>query len=174
MKYAAEVLHAAAPTLEKTGVVIALEPLGPDETNSLTTRRRGGGLVALVDSPTCRLHLDCKAMAAEEAGKGDRSNFPERPAGCFAEIGPVPFSQPPIPEIIHKYRKLFVHFHANDPNHQGPGFGKLDFVPIMKALGRDRLSRLGLGRARRLHAPASSDWRGKASSICGSARRRAA
>jgi sugar phosphate isomerase/epimerase len=40
----------------------------------------------------------------------------------------------PIPEIIHKYRKLFVHFHANDPNRQGPGFGKLDFVPIMKAL----------------------------------------
>ena len=26
------------------------------------------------------------------SGKGDRSNFPERPGGCFAEIGPVPFS----------------------------------------------------------------------------------
>ncbi len=37
-------------------------------------------------------------------------------------------------DLIHKYRKLFVHFHANDPNRQGPGFGKLDFVPIMKAL----------------------------------------
>jgi sugar phosphate isomerase/epimerase len=45
-----------------------------------------------------------------------------------------PFPQPPIPELIHKYRKQFVHFHANDPNRQGPGFGKLDFVPIMKAL----------------------------------------
>ena len=29
MKHAAEVLHAAAPTLEKTGVVIAIEPLAP-------------------------------------------------------------------------------------------------------------------------------------------------
>ena len=25
-------------------------------------------------------------------GKGDRSNLPERPSGCFAQIGPVPFS----------------------------------------------------------------------------------
>jgi sugar phosphate isomerase/epimerase len=40
----------------------------------------------------------------------------------------------PIPDLIHKYRKQFIHFHANDPNHQGPGFGKLDFVPILKAL----------------------------------------
>jgi len=107
MKYAAEVLHAAAPTLEKTKVVIALEPLGPVETNFLTSAAEGAELVALVDSPTCRLHLDCKAMAAERV---------------------------PIPEIIHKYGKVFIHFHANDPNRRGPGFGKLDFVPIMKAL----------------------------------------
>ncbi len=107
MRHAVEVLHAAAATLEKTGVVIAIEPLGPEETNFLNSAAEGAELVALVNSPTCRLHLDCKAMASEKT---------------------------PIPEIIHKYRKLFVHFHANDPNRQGPGFGKLDFVPIMKAL----------------------------------------
>ena len=27
-----------------------------------------------------------------------------------------------------------MHFHANDANRQGPGFGKLDFVPIFAAL----------------------------------------
>jgi sugar phosphate isomerase/epimerase len=107
MKFAAEVLQAAAPTLEKTGVVMAIEPLAPVETNFMTSAAGGAELVALVDSPTCWLHLDCKAMAAEKT---------------------------PIPDLIHKYRKLFVHFHANDPNRQGPGFGKLDFVPIMKAL----------------------------------------
>ncbi|MFZ1934196.1 MAG: sugar phosphate isomerase/epimerase family protein [Thermoguttaceae bacterium] len=107
MKFAAEVLHAAVPTLEKTGVVVGLEPLSTAETNFLTTAAEGMELVSLVDSPTCRLHLDCKAMSTEKT---------------------------PIPEIIHKYRKQFIHFHANDPNRQGPGFGKLDFVPIMKAL----------------------------------------
>ena len=29
-----------------------------------------------------------------ETGKGDRSNLPERPGGCSAQIGPVPFSGP--------------------------------------------------------------------------------
>ena len=28
-----------------------------------------------------------------------------------------------------------AHFHANDPNRQGPGFGNLDFVPILETLG---------------------------------------
>jgi sugar phosphate isomerase/epimerase len=107
MKFAADVLQAAAPTCEKTGVVIALEPLAPAETNFLTSAAEGAELANLVNSPTCRLHLDCKAMAAEDT---------------------------PIPDLIHKYRKLMVHFHANDPNRQGPGFGKLDFVPIMRAL----------------------------------------
>ena len=40
----------------------------------------------------------------------------------------------PIPEIIQANRDLMVHFHANDPNRQGPGMGQLDFVPIFRAL----------------------------------------
>jgi len=31
-------------------------------------------------------------LGIEEQQKGDRSNLPERPAGCSAQIGPVPFS----------------------------------------------------------------------------------
>ena len=41
----------------------------------------------------------------------------------------------PIPELIRRHASLLAHFHANDPNRQGPGFGELDFVPIFAALG---------------------------------------
>ena len=87
---------------------MALEPLAAVETNFLTTAAEAMELVARVGSPRCRLHLDCKAMAVGEST--------------------------PIPELIRKYRHDFVHFHANDTNRQGPGFGELDFVPILAAL----------------------------------------
>jgi sugar phosphate isomerase/epimerase len=40
-----------------------------------------------------------------------------------------------IPDLIYQHRQLLAHFHANDPNRQGPGFGGLDFHPILRALG---------------------------------------
>ena len=41
----------------------------------------------------------------------------------------------PIPELIRRHHRLLAHFHANDPNLQGPGFGQLEFGPIFAALG---------------------------------------
>ncbi|MEN6493131.1 MAG: sugar phosphate isomerase/epimerase family protein [Thermoguttaceae bacterium] len=107
MKYAAEVLHSTMPTMEKCGVVVAIEPLSTKETDFLTTAADGVELAKLVDSPYCKLHLDCKAMSSEPT---------------------------PIPELIRQYRQWMVHFHANDPNLKGPGFGELEFVPIFQAL----------------------------------------
>jgi sugar phosphate isomerase/epimerase len=107
MQHAAEVIRAVLPVLEKTGVAFLLEPLAPDTTNFLTTAAEAVELIGMVDSPTCRLHLDCRAMSSETT---------------------------PIPELIRKNRSLLAHFHANDPNGRGPGFGKLDFVPIFQAL----------------------------------------
>jgi len=107
MKHAADVLQALMPSLEKLDLVLALEPLTPKETNFMTTAADAVELSGLVASPRCRLHLDCKAMASEST---------------------------PIPELIRRHHALLAHFHANDPNLQGPGFGKLDFVPIFKAL----------------------------------------
>ena len=40
----------------------------------------------------------------------------------------------PITDLIRQHGKKAGHFHANDPNRRGPGFGDADFVPIFQAL----------------------------------------
>jgi len=105
--YAAEVFESVVPALEEAGAVLALEPLGPAETTFLVTTADAVALVRRIASPHVRLHLDCKAMATEAT---------------------------PIPELIAGNREMLAHFHANDPNLQGPGFGQLDFVPILETL----------------------------------------
>ncbi len=107
LQHAAEVLREALPVLERAGVKIALEPLSPRTTNFLQTAAEAVELIRLVDSSSCRLILDCNAMSSESKS---------------------------IPDLLRKHRSYLVHFHANDPNSQGPGFGKLDFVPIFQAL----------------------------------------
>jgi sugar phosphate isomerase/epimerase len=107
LDYAAEVLATILPELEARGVVLAIEPLGPQETNFLLTAAEAMELIERVGSPQVRLHLDCKAMVTEAT---------------------------PIVELIRRYHPWLAHFHANDPNRQGPGFGELDFVPIFRAL----------------------------------------
>jgi sugar phosphate isomerase/epimerase len=107
MDYAAEVLNEMLPALESHGVVLALEPLGPQETNFLLTAAEAVELIERVGSPQVQLHLDCKAMTSEST---------------------------PIVDLIRRNRQWLAHFHANDPNRQGPGFGTLDFMPIFQAL----------------------------------------
>src|SRR5688572_32762264 len=102
MKYAADCIRGALAALEKNNVVLAVEPLGPAEGDFLLTAAEGVELIEMVGSPHCRLHLDCKAMSSEAR---------------------------PIPEIIADNKDYLEHFHVNDPNRQGPGFGELDFVP---------------------------------------------
>jgi sugar phosphate isomerase/epimerase len=107
MQLAADVISQAVPSLEQCGVTLALEPLGAAEGDFLLTAAEGRELIKLVNSSQVRLHLDCKAMASESQT---------------------------IPDIIRANRDLMVHFHANDPNRQGPGMGDVDFVPIFAAL----------------------------------------
>lgn len=107
MKYAAEVFRAAMPTLEKLEIMLALEPLGHGTTNFMVTAADTVELAEMVDSPNCKLLLDCRAMGTEST---------------------------PIPELIRKYGSWLIHFHANDANRQGPGMGDVDFVPIFEAL----------------------------------------
>jgi len=46
----------------------------------------------------------------------------------------------PIPELISSHIGNLVHFHANDPNRQGPGMGDVDFRPIVETLENENYS----------------------------------
>jgi sugar phosphate isomerase/epimerase len=107
MKYAADVLQSAVPALEEYDVVLAVEPLGPQEGDFLNTADLGVRLIEMVGHPRVRLHLDVKAMSTEAQ---------------------------PIPQVIRAHAAHLAHFHANDPNRRGPGMGEVDFVPIFAAL----------------------------------------
>jgi len=109
MNFAADVFERLLPALEEANLVLALEPLGPEETNFLNTAAEAVELIGRLGSPHVRLHLDCKAMSTEMV---------------------------PMVELIRRHASHLAHFHANDPNRRGPGFGNLDFVPILHALSQ--------------------------------------
>lgn len=105
--HAAETFRRAMPGIDAAGVSLCMEPLGPSETDFINTADEGVRLMEAVGHPGFVLHLDVKAMSSESA---------------------------PIPEIIRRHAPKTGHFHANDPNRRGPGFGDVDFVPIFEAL----------------------------------------
>jgi sugar phosphate isomerase/epimerase len=104
--YAADTFRRAAPGFAVTGVTLCLEPLSPPEADFLNTAAEAVALLDRIDHPNFALHLDVKAMATDG----------------------------PAPDLIRRYAARTGHFHANDPNRRGPGFGEADFVPIFRAL----------------------------------------
>jgi sugar phosphate isomerase/epimerase len=106
-EFALDTLRRAAPGIADAGVTFCLEPLPPPEADFLNTCAEANELLDRLDHPSFALHLDVKAMSADEA---------------------------PGPELIRRHAARTAHFHANDPNRRGPGFGTTDFVPILRTL----------------------------------------
>jgi sugar phosphate isomerase/epimerase len=105
--YAVDTFRRAMPGIANCGVRLCLEPLSPPEADFINTCAEAAALVERVDHPHFVLHLDVKAMSTDEA---------------------------PIRALIRRYGSRAGHFHANDANRRGPGFGATDFVPIFRAL----------------------------------------
>ena len=105
--YALDTIRHALPELERQRVFLCLEPLAPPEADFLVTAAEGKALMDRLAHPFVRLHLDVKAMSSE------------------ARL---------VPDVIRENAGWMKHFHANDANRRGPGFGQTDFVPIFKAL----------------------------------------
>ena len=106
-EFALDSLRHCLAVLEQAQVYLCLEPLTTHETNFLNTAAEGVGMIRRLAHPYVKLHLDVKAMAAEPA---------------------------PTPDVIRANADHLFHFHANDVNKRGPGFGDTDFNPIMQAL----------------------------------------
>lgn len=105
--YTVEAFEKALPVCEERGVTICMEPLTHLETNFCQSAEETMNIVKRVNHPNFRLMLDTKAMTFEPEGR---------------------------PALIRKYADYIAHYHANDENLHGPGFGEVDFGPIFEAL----------------------------------------
>jgi sugar phosphate isomerase/epimerase len=105
--YAVEVFGKALPVCAERGVTICMEPLTHLETNFCVSAEETVRLIDRVAHPNFRLLLDTKAMTFEKEGR---------------------------PATIGRYGTYLAHYHANDENMNGPGWGEVDFAPIFDAL----------------------------------------
>lgn len=92
---------------ENRCVTLCMEPLAPTETNFINTASAAHLFTDQFHSGSFKIVLDVKAMCSEVK---------------------------PVAQTIRESRGRFAHFHANDQNLRGPGFGETDFAPIAAAL----------------------------------------
>jgi sugar phosphate isomerase/epimerase len=104
--WAVDTFRRALPGIVAAGVKLCLEPLSPPEADFINTCAEAVEILDRIGHPNFCLHLDVKAMATDG----------------------------PAPELIRRHAARTGHFHANDVNRRGPGFGSTDFVPIFRAL----------------------------------------
>ena len=88
-------------------LLLCIEPLPADCTDLFTTVESAYAFVRETDHPSLGLMMDCKAMSSEVR---------------------------PVEKTIGLFGPYAQHIHANDASGRAPGFGSLDYVPILLAL----------------------------------------
>lgn len=102
-----ESYRAVLPTLAARNVLLCQEALPAPEADFILTHAEAARMVREIDHPHFRLMLDVKSLCSED--------------------------RPPA-DIIRAFCPLAEHFHANDANRRGPGFGDTDYRPLVAAL----------------------------------------
>lgn len=107
IEYFKEVIKTPLEIAGERQITICLEPLSRKETNFVNTVTDAISIIKGINHPNLKLILDVKAMSDEGRSYS---------------------------EIINEGKDYLAHFHANDENLLGPGFGDVDFAPIIDAL----------------------------------------
>lgn len=105
--YAVDAFKSLMDKCQERGVTICVEPLSYNETDFIMSVEEGCRMCDDVNHPNFKVHIDVKAMCSEPK---------------------------PIEEIILGAKGYVGHFHVNDANKNGPGWGNTDYAPIVKAV----------------------------------------
>ena len=109
-KYARETFQICGEAARTRDVCYCLEALTTADTNFINSIDEAFQMVAEVDQSHFQTMFDCRSIHA-----GVKSELPR------------------VLEAALKTEKL-KHVHVNDPNGRGPGFGHLQFAPLLKIL----------------------------------------
>jgi D-psicose/D-tagatose/L-ribulose 3-epimerase len=107
---ARQTLEVCAETSVRHGVLYCLEPLSRAETNFINTADEALRMVREIGHPNLKITFDCRSASLSEGA-----------------------SLPQVLSTVLDSGNL-GHVHVNDPNGRGPGFGELQFAPVLKVL----------------------------------------
>ncbi len=107
--FAKETFEVCLKTAQKRNVFYCIEPLAHPATNFINTVAEAIQLVKEIRHPHFKLIFDCRSASAQE------KSLPEALVWAL-ESG------------------YLRHVHVNDSNGKGPGFGEIEFVPILRTL----------------------------------------
>jgi sugar phosphate isomerase/epimerase len=109
-KHAQETFGICAEAAQERDVIYCLEALTTADTNFINTLDDALQMVTEIDHPNFQTMLDCRSIHASAGSE--------------------------LPDVLRRALATgkLRHVHVNDPNGRGPGFGDLQFTPLLRVL----------------------------------------